>query len=116
MEQEEHRKKVLEVLSEALKKDRTKTNVIGLTGLGLVEITRKKVRPRLSTVFLKPCPYCNGTGRVYSESSVIAKVEKELERLFQRDKVWGALVRVHPSVAHAWISDDKNALEQLETT
>lgn len=116
MEQEEHRKKVLEVLSEALKKDRTKTNVIGLTGLGLVEITRKKVRPRLSTVFLKPCPYCNGTGRVYSESSVIAKVEKELERLFQRDKVWGALVRVHPSVAHAWISDDKNAMEQLETT
>ena len=39
MEQEEHRKKCWKVLSEALKKDRTKTNVIGLTGLGLVEIT-----------------------------------------------------------------------------
>jgi ribonuclease G len=105
---------VLEVLSQALKKDRTKTHVVGLTGLGLVEITRKKVRPRLSTAFLKPCPYCNGTGRVYSEASVIAKIEKELERLFEGNRAWGALVEVHPSVANAWL-EDKNGLEQLES-
>jgi len=114
MEREEHRQKVLEVLSQALKKDRTKTHVVGLTGLGLVEITRKKVRPRLSTAFLKPCPYCNGTGRVYSEASVIAKIEKELERLFEGNRAWGALVEVHPSVANAWL-EDKNGLEQLES-
>jgi len=116
MEQEEHQKEVLDVLNQALKKDRTKTNLVGLTSLGLVEITRKKVRPRLSTAFLKPCPYCNGTGRVYSEASVIAKIEKELERLFQANKAWGAVVTVHPSVAHAWLSEDKNGLEQLEST
>lgn len=115
MAEEEHKKKVLEVLEQALKKDRTKTNLVGLTGLGLVELTRKKVRPRLSTAFLKPCPYCNGTGRVYSEAMVIAKIEKELERLFSVNEAWGALVEVHPSVAHAW-EEDKEALEQLETT
>jgi ribonuclease G len=116
MAKEEHRQKVLEVLGQALKKDRTKTNVVGLTGLGLVEMTRKKVRPRLSTTFLKPCPYCNGTGRVYSEATVIARIEKELERLFSTNQAWGALVEVHPSVAHAWAEEDKEALEQLETT
>jgi len=115
MSEEEHKKKVLEVLEQALKKDRTKTNLIGLTGLGLVELTRKKVRPRLSTAFLKPCPYCNGTGRVYSEATVIAKIEKELERLFSVHDAWGALVEVHPCVARAW-EEDKEALEQLETT
>ncbi len=115
MSEEEHKQKVLEVLEQALKKDRTKTNLVGLTGLGLVELTRKKVRPRLSTAFLKPCPYCNGTGRVYSETTVIAKIEKELERLFSVNEAWGALVEVHPSVAHAW-EEDREALEQLETT
>ncbi|MBM7583074.1 ribonuclease G [Caldicoprobacter guelmensis] len=115
MEEDEHKKKVLEVLEQALKKDRTRTNLVGLTGLGLVELTRKKVRPRLSTAFLKPCPYCNGTGRVYSESTVIAKIEKELEKLFSVNEAWGALVEVHPSVANAWM-EDKQALEQLETT
>jgi ribonuclease G len=115
MEEEEHRQKVVEVLSQALKKDRTKTNVVGLTGLGLVEMTRKKARPRLSTAFLKPCPYCNGTGRIYSEATIISKIEKELERLFSSTKAWGAVVEVHPTVASSWIEEDKRALEQLES-
>ena len=76
MGKEENKKKVLEVLESSLKKDRTKTNVLGFTGLGLVEMTRKKVRRRLSSKLLKPCPYCHGTGRVYSETMVVARIEK----------------------------------------
>jgi len=62
MELEEHRQKVLEVLKEALKRDRTKTNVLGFTELGLLEMTRKKVRDQLAQALQKPCPYCGGTG------------------------------------------------------
>lgn len=68
METQEHRQQVIDILKAALKKDRTKTNVLGFTGLGLVEMTRKKVRERLTAALLKPCPYCNGTGKVYSEN------------------------------------------------
>jgi ribonuclease G len=62
MELEEHRQQVMEVLKEALKRDRTKTNVLGFTELGLLEMTRKKVRARISQSLLKPCPHCNGSG------------------------------------------------------
>ncbi len=116
MQQEEHRQQVLEALKHALKKDRTKTNVVGLTGLGLIEMTRKKVRNRLSTAFLKPCPYCNGTGKVYSENMIVAKIEKNLEQFFKSYDAWGAVVEVHPAVARFWMDDNGNELDILEST
>ncbi len=58
----EHRTQLLDVLREEFKKDRTKTHVIDITGLGLVEITRKQVREGLSVFHKSMCPHCNGTG------------------------------------------------------
>lgn len=114
MNQEESKNKVLEVLKNALKKDRTKTNVIGFTGLGLVEMTRKKVRSRLSSKLLKPCPYCHGTGRVYSESMVVARIEKEIENMVKTSNLWGVVVEVHPNVARSWTEDGEKNIEILE--
>lgn len=115
MGKEESRGKVLEVLNNALKKDRTKTNVVGFTGLGLVEMTRKKVRRRLSSKLLRPCPYCHGTGRVYSENMVVARVEKELEAT-AKSPIWGAVIEVHPSVARIWMEDEGKNMDILEKT
>jgi ribonuclease G len=114
MEAEEHRQRVLEVLKSALKRDRTKTNVLGFTGLGLVEMTRKKVRNRLSQSLLKPCPYCSGTGKVYSENMILAKLERELERVTQDGDLYGVLVEIHPAVAKLWLEEDGRGLEALE--
>ena len=58
MEDPAHREKVLEVLGAELEKDRVKTSLVGLTALGLVELTRKKTRSMIETVMLQPCPYC----------------------------------------------------------
>ncbi len=113
---EENREKVLEVLSNALKKDRTKTNVLGFTGLGLVEMTRKKVRRRLSSKLLRPCPYCHGTGRVYSENMVVARVEKELENMVRNSDIWGIVIEVHPNVARLWMEDGGRNMDILEKT
>lgn len=116
MELPEHREMVVKVLEEALKKDRTKTHVVGITGLGLVEMTRKKERNRLSATLLKPCPYCNGTGKVYSENMIIANIEKKLEDFFKNNDVWGAIVEVHPSIGKAWMEDNGKNIELLENT
>ena len=116
MEMAEHEQMVVNVLEEALKKDRTKTHVVGITGLGLVEMTRKKERNRLSATLLKPCPYCNGTGKVYSESMIIANVEKKLEDFFKSEDVWGAIVEVHETIARAWMEDNGKNIELLENT
>jgi ribonuclease G len=49
-----------------LRKDRTKTTVVGMTGLGLIEMTRKKVKEALSSALMKECHLCKGLGRVTS--------------------------------------------------
>lgn len=64
MHEKQHEEVVLESLKNSLKKDRTKSNVLGITHLGLVEMTRKKVRQRVENVFMTDCPCCNGEGKV----------------------------------------------------
>ncbi|MEW6182879.1 MAG: Rne/Rng family ribonuclease [Bacillota bacterium] len=64
MVEEKHRQEVLNTLDEALKRDRVRSHILGITRLGLVEMTRKKAHPGLSEMLLKPCPYCEGTGRL----------------------------------------------------
>jgi ribonuclease G len=64
MEDPAHRKKLLESLKEVAKKDRARTNVLGISELGLVEMTRKRTRDNLQAVLCSPCPYCGGRGRV----------------------------------------------------
>lgn len=69
MERADHRERVLAVLAEELKKDRIKTHLLGLTSLGLVEITRKKTYPSLASLLQRPCPSCEGTGRTWLEDA-----------------------------------------------
>jgi ribonuclease G len=66
MEEDEHRQRIVQALEKELRKDRTKALVVGWTRLGLLEMTRKKVREPLDELFYAPCTYCQGTGRHYS--------------------------------------------------
>ena len=64
MTSEENQQKVIEALETACAKDKTKSQVLGLTQLGLVEMTRKKVGQTLAIRYTSPCPTCDGSGRV----------------------------------------------------
>jgi ribonuclease G len=64
MNSEKHQQKVVNKMEEELKKDRTKAHVLGLTSLGLVEMTRKKVRQGIDDFLQQECPYCRGKGKV----------------------------------------------------
>jgi ribonuclease G len=99
MEAEKHRRRVLAALQDALKADRTKTHVIDLTGLGLVELTRKRVYQNLDEIMRIPCPYCEGRGRVLSPHSVAARVRREIAHLAQTSRGRCLVARVHPEVA-----------------
>ncbi len=80
MHEHEHQQMVLDELKQALRRDRTKTTVVGMTGLGLIEMTRKKVRKELSTQLITDCPCCDGTGKVISPKAAAHNVEKEIMR------------------------------------
>ena len=64
MELEESRRRIVEALEAAVRKDRTKTHIVGWTKLGLLEMTRKKVREQVDNMFFVPCKGCGGRGRV----------------------------------------------------
>jgi ribonuclease G len=64
MKQDNHKQQVLELVGEEVKKDHMRVTILGLTNLGLVEMTRKKVRPSLANLLLVECDTCGGTGYV----------------------------------------------------
>ncbi|GAB4262872.1 Rne/Rng family ribonuclease [Thermincola ferriacetica] len=114
MPDQEHQRLVLQKLEEEVRKDKTKTNVLGLTQLGLVEMTRKKVRQGLENVLLKPCPYCDGRGKVLSEETISIRAKNEIFKLAQHTSAEAILVEVHPSVASLLIGSGGTQLRELE--
>ncbi|MGI5858566.1 MAG: Rne/Rng family ribonuclease [Tepidanaerobacteraceae bacterium] len=114
MNSQDHQKMVIDTLETELKKDRTKANVLGITNLGLVEMTRKKVRQSLDEVLEKVCPYCEGRGRILSEETMAKKVEREISRIFRTRRGEAILLEVHPSVAAVAIGAGGSRLAQLE--
>ena len=114
MEKEEHKQQVYTALLEALKKDRSKTNVLPISGLGLVEMTRKRTRDTLIRVMCEHCPYCEGVGRVKSVETVSFEVIRELQKVLKRTNAQKITIFAHPEVSAKLSSEDFGVIEALE--
>jgi len=114
MTDNEHREQVLAALAEELKHDKTRTNVLGLTQLGLVELTRKKVRQSLRSIMQKDCPYCNGSGKVLSEDTVSFRVRRDILDTAERSPAPAIFVQANPQVAAHLIGSGGTGLRALE--
>lgn len=114
MHEHEHQQMVQDALKLALKKDRTKSTVVGMTGLGLIEMTRKKVKQELSTVLHVDCPYCDGSGKMLSPESVARRVEKEVGKYFAQTISGAIQVEVHPTVAYVLKADINGNFVRLQ--
>jgi ribonuclease G len=114
MEKEENREHVYSALLEALKKDRAKTNVLPISGLGLVEMTRKRTRDTLTRVMCEPCAYCEGTGSVKSVSTVCYDILREVTKTMKMSKGSKVSVFSHPEVSARLTSEDFEIIETLE--
>ena len=80
MDNEEHRGSVLSEFRKALARDRTRMSVNGFTGLGLVEMTRKRTRESLAHVLCEACPTCQGRGEVKTAQTVCYEILREILR------------------------------------
>ena len=94
-----NREAVLAALEAELAQDRTKTYVVEISPLGLVEMTRQNVTRGLREVMTSACPVCDGEGRVLSEESALIEVERRLRRLALSATLPGLRVEVHPRMA-----------------
>lgn len=115
MEEPANRKNVYEALKEALKNDKAKTNILQISTLGLVEMTRQRTRENLSNVLLSACPYCQGRGRIKSQPTIayeiLRAVKKHCVVLKNGSRV---TVRVHPEIANFLYDEANEMLESVE--
>lgn len=81
MHKAKYKQEIINVLNEELKKDRRKTEVLGMTRLGLVELTRRRERETIDTYYLKECKDCEGKGLIKSINSILDDIEKEIIRI-----------------------------------
>ena len=116
MEKEEHRELVYQSLLEALKKDRSKTNVLPISGLGLIEMTRKRTRDTLTRLLCSPCPYCEGTGQVKSVATVSSEVIRELFKVLTKTTVSSIALYAHPEVTAHLCNEDIDIMRYVEKT
>ncbi|MCR6544994.1 Rne/Rng family ribonuclease [Dehalobacterium formicoaceticum] len=114
MEIPQHKALVIEALENEIKKDKTKTNILGFTQLGLLEMTRKKSGQGLIHVLQKDCPFCEGKGKVLSEESVSLDAKREIIALCENSGAPAILVEANPSVAACLIGTGGHNLKILE--
>lgn len=108
----EDNQKVIDVLGKALNKDKTRSKVLGMTQLGLVEMTRKKVRLGLDRLLQKKCQYCDGSGRLVNEYALLYKFEKEMVRISIHTNSEAVIFEVNPMVLRAF-QEEKSILEEI---
>lgn len=114
MQSEDHRRRVLHSLEQALSKDRAKTNVNGFSQLGLVEMTRKRTRESLEHVLCSECPECKGRGRVKTVESVCFEILREIIRVNRAYDADQFTVYAAPAVADYLHGEESHSLAELE--
>lgn len=114
MEKSQHREKVYRALEDSLKKDKAKTNILRISELGLIQMTRKRTRESLNHVLCEPCPYCNGKGFTKNLRTVCYDIFRELERAALEGGTVGARVVAHPEVVDTLFQDERDTLDRLE--
>jgi ribonuclease G len=114
METSENREKVYRAFQEALRQDKAKTNILKISELGLVEMTRKRTRENLVQQLCEPCAHCEGRGYVLSRESVAYKVLREIRNDLPRFGGRRIAIAVNPRVAELLLGHERDALADME--
>jgi ribonuclease G len=113
METRANRDKVLQELRNHLSRDRARTKTLGVSDLGLVEMTRQRIRPSLWASMTEECPTCAGSGRVFTPEVVARRLERSLRRVAHERRERELAVRVHPEVALYLLEEEPKLLQTL---
>jgi ribonuclease G len=113
MDRAQNRQKVSKVLADALRGDRSRTNVTKISELGLVEMTRKRVRESLGRSLTDPCPYCEGRGFLRGRTTVAFDALREVRRRAEGLPA-DVEIHVHPDVAKLLLGEESEALQETE--
>jgi len=116
MESAEHREQVYRALKRALAEDKARTNVLEISELGLVEMTRKRVRQDLRSLLSVMCPTCKGSGTTKSDATLAAEIFRGVQaKAATAEEANGreVVIRVHPDLGRYFEGDGQESLERL---
>ncbi len=114
MEQPEHRNTIYETLAEELSRDPARTQLLPMSDIGLVQLTRKRTRPSLERTLSRECPYCQGSGRIKALTTVCLEIRRELLAAVGSDLGRQISLTVHPAVSHYLQGPFRDLMRELE--
>jgi len=114
METKANRDRVLQELRTHLSRDRARTKAFQVSELGLIEMTRQRVRQSHLQSMTDACPTCHGTGRVFTAETVTRRIERSIRRAALEGKKDPLVIRVHPEVALYVLENEKDLIKKLE--
>jgi ribonuclease G len=113
MRLKKNQRRVLDRFKECMKDDSAKCTILGMSELGLIEMTRQRHRCSLAQTIFAPCPYCHGSGLVKSHESLSIEIERELKKIIQHNEQFALRLVVHPELYHYLEVIDKHYLSKL---
>jgi ribonuclease G len=114
MEEEEHRNNVLQVLEQSMARDHARHQIMPVSALGLVEMTRKRTRESLQHILCEDCPSCAGRGFVMTAETVCFEIFREIIRQSRQFEFDEALVLAHQDVIELLLDEQARSLAELE--
>ena len=114
MEEKKNRQKVLQVVEQELRRDRSPSKALQVQDFGLVIITRKRVKQSLERALTEPCPYCAGSAVIKSESTICYEILEEVKKLGSDLDGQRLMLRVNPDIARAFSHDERAIFHDLK--
>jgi len=109
-----NRDAVLKTLRKALDEDRTKTFVVEISPLGLVEMTRQNVTDGVREIMTRPCPTCDGEGVIKSEETIAIEFERRMRDLAKESDAEAFLIQMNPRVSAEFTGNEARVLQAIE--
>ncbi len=113
MDDEAHRVAVMEELTKEVSRDRARTTISGFSGLGLVEMTRKRTRESLARVLCEPCPCCSGRGELKTAQTVCYEILREILREERQFSAREYRILASQKVIDLFLDEESQALAML---
>ncbi len=114
METKANRDRVLQELRTHLGRDRARTKAFAVSDLGLVEMTRQRVRQSHLHAMTEACPTCAGTGRVFTAETIVRRMERAVRRLASDGRRDGIIIKLHPDTVMYVLEEEKDLVKKLE--
>jgi len=114
MKSRQHKRQVYDTLEEALKLDRSKTNILRISDLGLIEMTRQRTGAPLENLSYKQCPHCQGRGSIKSAVTMSITALRKLHQHLEETRQRRIELTAHPDVISRLLKEDKKSISNLQ--